>query len=216
MKVIDLSVQIGSDTFGPPSTNLKVQLEPHYRGPGYWISSSIAMSIHTGSHVDSPSHVFKDGTHVDAIEPERLVGNPNILRLEPAESEGIKPEHLKKHKISRGDLLLLNTGWSDRMWGRFPEYYTKSPYLTPEAAQYLASLKIRAVGFDFFEEYSARLPQFGSEDFVVHRTLLGGGVILMEHLTNLGALTPDAIFVAAPLKLKNVDGAPARFYGIVP
>jgi arylformamidase len=196
LKVLDLSVKIGRDTLGPPSTNLQVQLEPHYRGPGYWVSSSVAMSIHTGSHVDSPSHVFKDGAHTDTISPERLIGKPRIINLKVAEEEGITPAHIKDHKISEGDIVLIRTGWSDKMWGNFPEYYTKSPYLTLEAAQYLVSLKIRAVGFDFFEEYSARLPNFGSEDFVVHRTLLGGGVILMEHMTNISSLTPDAIFVA--------------------
>ncbi|MHB8566649.1 MAG: cyclase family protein [Nitrososphaerales archaeon] len=215
MKAINLSVTVGSDTFGPPSTNQRVELEPHYRGPGFWVSSSISMSIHTGSHIDSPSHVFKDGSHVDSIEPERLVGKPNIIRLSVGESQSITKEDLEKHKISAGDILLISTGWSDLMWGRFPDYYTKSPYLTPEAAQYLASLKIRAIGFDFFEEYSARLPEFGSEDFVVHRILLGGGVVLMEHMTNIRSLTPDAIFVAAPLRLKGVEGSPASFLGIV-
>ncbi len=102
------------------------------------------------------------------------------------------------------------------MWGKFPDYYTKSPYLTKEAAEYLAELKIRAAGFDFFEEYNARLPQFGSEDFIVHRILLGAGVVLMEHLTNLEALTDDATFIAAPLRLHGVEGAPSSFLGLIP
>ncbi len=218
MKIVGLSVSVGTDTFGPPSTNLRVQMEPHFRGPGFWVSSSIAMSVHTGSHVDSPSHVFKEGYHVNKIEPEKLAGKPVIIRLKGhvEESQGISPEAFKGYNIREGDIVLMATGWSDKMWGKFPDYYTKSPYLTPEAAKYLADLKIRAVGFDFFEEYNARLPNFGSEDFVVHRILLGAGVILMEHLTNLEALTDDAIFIAAPLRLQGVEGSPASFLGLVP
>jgi arylformamidase len=218
MKVINLSVSVGTDTFGPPSTNLQVQMQPHFRGPGYWVSSSISMSVHTGSHVDSPSHVFKEASHVNEIAPERLVGKPVIVRLKDQvkESQGITPELFEGYNIREGDIVIIATGWSDKMWGKFPDYYTKSPYLTPEAAKYLAQLKIRAVGFDFFEEYSARLPQFGSEDFVVHRILLGAGVILMEHLTNIGSLPDDAIFLAAPLRLHDVEGSPASFLGLVP
>ena len=216
MKTICLSVSVGTDTFGPPSTNLRVEMEPHFRGPGYWVSSSMSMSVHTGSHVDSPSHVFKTEQHTDTIDIDRLTGKPVVVRLKVGESQGIRPEHLQGHNIHEGDIVIIATGWSDKMWGKFPDYYTKSPYLTPEAAEYLARLKIRAVGFDFFEEYNARLPQFGSEDFVVHRTLLGAGVILMEHLTNLEALTGDAIFVAAPLRLHGVEGAPASFLALIP
>ncbi len=217
MKLLNLSVRVGTDTFGPPSTNMRVQMEPHFRGPGFWVSSSIAMSVHTGSHIDSPSHVFKEGYHVNNIEPERLAGKPVLVRLESvAESAGISPEAFRRYNIREGDIVLIATGWSDKMWGKFPDYYTRSPYLTTEAATYLAALKIRAVGFDFFEEYNARLPQFGSEDFVVHRILLGAGVILMEHLTNLGELTDDTIFIAAPIRLQGVEGSPASFLGFVP
>ena len=209
---------MGTDTFGPPSTNLRVKIEPHFRGPGYWVSSSISMSVHTGSHIDSRSHVFKGAEDVDRIVPETLIGKPVVVRLNDSihESSPIKPEHFRNYKIESNDIVLVETGWSDKMWGRFPDYYTKSPFLSPEAATFLAERKIRAIGFDFFEEYNARLPEFGSEDFVVHRILLGAGVILMEHLSNLKALKANSIFLAAPLNLKGVEGSPASFFALEP
>ena len=59
---------------------------------------------------------------------------------------------------------------------------------TREAGQWLVDQGPKNIGFDFFEEYCARLPDFGSEDFAMHRVILGAGVVIMEGLTNLGTL----------------------------
>lgn len=213
--VIDLSVAIDTDTFGPPSTHVRVGLEPHYRGPNYWVASSLVMSLHTGSHVDAPSHVFANAPTMDAIEPGQLIGTPTIVRLAHVGAEQpVTPEHLRGTAMRAGDTVLLATGWSDHMWGQFPDYYIRSPYLTPEAARYLAEHKIRAVGFDFFHEYAARLPAFTSDDFVTHQILLGGGVTLLEQMTNIARLSDHALLIIAPLKIRGVEGAPARFLAL--
>jgi arylformamidase len=214
-KITDLSVAVDTETYGPPSTHVKVSLEPHYRGPNFWVACSLIMSLHTGSHVDAPSHVFEHAPTMDAIALDQLVGKPVIVRLtEIGEAQGVTPEHLAGAEIHEGDIVLLATGWSDRMWGQFPDYYVRSPFLTPEAARYLADKKIRAVGFDFFHEYAARLPEFTSDDFVVHQTLLGAGVTLLEQMTNLVGLSDDALLIAAPVKIRGVEGSPARFLAL--
>ena len=28
------------------------------------------------------------------------------------------------------DILIVRTDWTDSSWGRFPEFFTRSPYLT--------------------------------------------------------------------------------------
>ncbi len=214
-RILDLSVPIDTETYGPPSTKVRLGLEPHLRGPNFWIANTLNMSLHTGSHVDAPSHVFEHGETMDRLTIADLVGKPVIIRLhDVGESQPVTVEHLKGAAIHEGDIVLLNTGWSDRMWGTFPDYYTRSPYLDPEAARYLADARIRAVGFDFFEEYAARLPAFTSDDFVVHQTLLGAGVTLLEQMTQLSALSDNALFIAAPIKIRGVEGAPARFLAL--
>ena len=214
-KIVDLSVAIDTETYGPPSTHVKVGLEPHYRGPNFWVACSLNMSLHTGSHVDAPSHVFASAPTMDTIGLEQLVGRPVIVRLsDVGESQPVTPEHLAAAPIHEGDIVLLATGWSDKMWGNFPDYYVRSPYLTPEAARYLAEKKIRAVGFDFFHEYAARLPEFTSDDFVVHQALLGAGVTLLEQMTNIASLSDNALLIAAPLRIRGVEGSPARFLAI--
>ena len=51
----------------------------------------------------------------------------------------------------------------------------------------------------------------------VHTRLLGGGVLICEHLTNLGAL-PNAgfRFTAAPPKVKGMGTFPVRAFAEIP
>ncbi|MGW9570921.1 cyclase family protein [Paenibacillus terrae] len=67
-----------------------------------------------------------------------------------------------------GDIILLNTGWSDKTWGQFPRYFVDSPFLTLDTRRWLVQKKPRAIGCDFFEEYAARSKDFTSEEFIVH------------------------------------------------
>jgi arylformamidase len=119
--------------------------------------------------------------------------------------------------LTRGQIALLHTGWTDRMYGTFPDYFTQSPYLDLDAARWLVARGPAAVVFDFFEEYMARFPDFTSEDFVVHRELLGNGVVIVEGATNLGALkgAGSIQFFAPFFKVAGTEGAPARLFAIV-
>ena len=54
------------------------------------------------------------------------------------------------------------------------------------------------------------------ENYIVHRTLLGNGIIQVEHMANLGQIpTPRCQFIAFPLKLVGVEGSPCRAVAIV-
>jgi kynurenine formamidase len=61
-RFIDLSVTVDENTLSPPSTNMKLEVRPHRRGPGFWQVSSVNQSLHTGAHIDSPLHVFRNGS----------------------------------------------------------------------------------------------------------------------------------------------------------
>ena len=112
--------------------------------------------------------------------------------------------------------MLLRTDWTDKMYGTWPDYFTQSPYFPPATAKWLVARGPKTIGFDFFEEYCARLPDFSSEDFPMHRVILGAGVVIMEGLTNLGALPRRRVDFAAPFyKIAKTEGAPARFFAMV-
>jgi arylformamidase len=217
-KVIDLSVTVDEGTKSPPSTDLRVELTRYNRGPGHWQVTAASQSLHTGSHIDAPLHCFADGITTADISLERVIGQAVVVdctRIGESEPVGV-PQLEAAADIREGDIVLLHTGWSDRCWGTFPDYFTRSPFLTADGADWLAARRPSAVGFDFFEEYCARLPDFTSEDFICHRILLGAGIPLLEQLTNIATVGRARFDFYAPFyKIAGCDGASARFFARV-
>jgi kynurenine formamidase len=218
-RIVDLTVPVGVDTKSPPSTDMRVTFERHNRGPGFWQVTSIHQSLHTGSHVDSSLHCYEDGGTTDQISLEQVVGDGALFDLGELEpSSEIRAEQLERADpgLRAGQIAIIRTGWTDRAWGDFPRFFVESPYLSVEAAEWLAARGPKAVCFDFFEEYSARLPEFGSEDFVVHRAFLEKGIVLIEQATRLSELVGKRFDFFAPFyKVVGAEGAPARIFALV-
>jgi arylformamidase len=217
---IDLSVTVNEHTLSPPSTNMRLEVTPHRRGPGFWQVSSVRQSLHTGAHIDSPLHVFKGGITTAEISLDQVMGEALVVDLSvTGPNHEISIDDLKRGgagDVRGGDIVLLRTDWTDKMYGTWPDYFTQSPYFPPASAQWLVDRGPKTIGFDFFEEYCARLPDFSSEDFPMHRVILGAGVVIMEGLTNLSALPRRRIEFAAPFyKIAGTEGAPARFFATV-
>jgi len=219
-KLIDLSVAVNTDTLSPPSTNIRVEITPHRRGPGFWQVSSVNQGLHTGAHIDSPLHVFKDGITTAEINLDQVIGEAVTIDLSFVDANHrITIDDLKRggaDKVRKRDIVLLRTGWTDKMYGKWPDYFTQSPFFPPESAEWLVAKGPKSIGFDFFEEYCARLRDFTSEDFPMHRVILGAGIVIMEGITNLGALPRQRVPFYAPFyKIEGTEGAPARFFAEV-
>ena len=216
-RLIDLSVAVNSNTMSPPSTNIRVEITPHRRGPGFWQVSSVNQGLHTGAHIDSPLHVFRDGITTAEISLDQVIGEAITIDLSFVDANHkITIDDLKRggaDQVRKGDIVLLRTGWTDKMYGKWPDYFTESPFFPPESAEWLVAKDPKSIGFDFFEEYCARLPDFTSEDFPMHRVILGAGIVIMEGITNLGALPYERVPFYAPFyKIEGTEGAPARFF----
>ena len=214
---LDLSVDIGPDTFGPPSTNQRLQMERHHKGPGWWQVTHVSHSVHTGTHIDTPWHVLEDGVTTSDVPLSDICGPVALFELSKSPGEPVTDDDLGRADpgLEAGQLAVLHTGWSDDMWGTFPDYYTKSPWLHESAAHWLAARNPKAVVFDFFEEYCARQPDFTSEEFIVHRILLGAGIFLVEQGTGFNVLKGKNAFIyPAFYKLGHSDRAPARLLAI--
>lgn len=216
--LVDLSVEVSTDTVGPPSTGVRVEVEQFHRGPGFWQVSSLHASVHTGTHIDTPLHCYEDGSTTSDATLQDLSGRVALFDLGTKAGEPVTADALAEMNpgLQQGDVAVLRTGWTDARWGDFPGYYTESPYLAVSGAEWLAARKPTAVVFDFFEEECARKTDFTSEEFVVHRILLGAGIYLVEHATNLHLLRgTDATIYAAFYKLADCDGSPARLFALI-
>lgn len=215
--IVDLSVVVDASTFGPPAAGSPpVELQTAFRGPGHWQSSRIAALLHTGTHVDAPLHVVAGGRPIEALTLEELSGPCVVIDVHDAtEREPIDAARLEAAapEVPPGAIVAVRTDWTDRLWGTFPAYYTTSPFLTEDAARWLAGLHPAAVVVDFFEEECAVTTDFTSEDFVVHRALLGDDIPIVEQATRLGEVGPGpSEFRAAFVRLAGVEAAPCRIF----
>lgn len=169
----------------------------------------IDMVANTGTYVDVPSHRFADGKDLSEMGVEAFANIPGIVVRKPFESglavdadafEGLEVE---------AKAVLVATGW-DRNWGS-EAYYSDHSFLTPEAAEYLIANGAALVGIDSHNIDDTRV-----RTRPVHAALLGAGIPICEHMTNLGAL-PDGWFrfAAAPPKVKGMGTFPVRAYAVI-
>ena len=178
------------------------------------------MLLHTGSHVDFTKHVQEDGETAVDVPLERAFGLARVVDLShvgPNHAITVEDVASRLPDIEPGDIVLVRTDWTEKQWGNWPAYYLDSPWCTPEAAQWLVDNGARAVGFDCFSEYCARLPDFTSEDFIIHKVILENGSILMQQMTNLSQLPTDrrVQFFAPFIKIRGAEGSPARFFALI-
>jgi len=57
---------------------------------------------------------------------------------------------------------------------------------------------------------------YSHKDFMVHKKILGSGLVIIEDLYGLDQLeeSKEYLLVTAPRKIENGSGAPARLYAI--
>lgn len=163
--------------------------------------SQISMGAHTGTHMDAPLHFLPLGDGIDTVPLETVMGRARVLEIKDEES--IKPEELARHRIRRGERILFKTRNSPRVWqsDRFVDDFV---YISDAAADYLVDRGVRLVGVDYLSVGSAKGGSY------VHKTLLSGGVWLIEGLDLSPASAGKYDLVCLPLKLVGGDGAPAR------
>ena len=118
-RYIDLSVTVDGTTMSPPSTNMRLEITPHRRGPGFWQVSSVNQSLHTGAHIDSPLHVFKDGITTAELRLDQVIGEASVVDLSwVGATHENTIDDLRRggaDDVKRGDIVLLRTDWTDTM-----------------------------------------------------------------------------------------------------
>ena len=230
MKVIDLTHTISEDMPlfpGTPTPKLTVK---------YTVESDsfremeIALYSHTGTHLDTPAHVFCDGKTLEDYDVDQFCGPGLVLDVSHMAGEVITlqvfEKALQKSLTQRGspgnnfpgdddaagnenlvstiEYLLFYTGW-DEKWGA-GSYFTGAPVLSEEVARHLVTLKLKGVGID-----ALSVDPMEGNMLLAHEILLENEMIIVENLKNLGKLRDeDFEFYALPLKIHGGEGSPVR------
>jgi kynurenine formamidase len=186
------------------------QSRSHYDPGTEFQIGRIDMCANTGTYVDSPFHRFADGIDLAELPLDRLA-DLGAVTVNVAGSSGraVDRAQLLPYDVA-GKAVLVHTGW-DRHW-RTEAYAPGHPFLTTDAAEYLLEQGAVLVGID-----SLNIDDTDDGARPVHTTLLGAGVPICEHLTNLAALPTDGFrFSAVPVKVRAMGTFPVRAYAVVP
>ena len=215
MHVIDLSFTV-HDRQG--RLGLSAEFDTPYKfSECGWQGSTFSMFCHYGTHVDAPNHFIEGAAGIDQAPLGKLMGPAALVDLSDHDREaaitGNTLEDRGRH-VKSGDIAILRTGWTDKHWGD-DVFWKEGPYLNPDGADWLVERGVKAIVYDFAEEYAVRKTGFRGEDCVVHHKILGEDIYNIEYVHNLGAISqPRLTIIALPLKLAGLDGAPARVLAI--
>ncbi len=182
----------------------------HYAEGTTFQIGKVEMVANTGTYLDSPFHRFADGDDVAGLNFSSLAE----LRAVVVRVTGMSGRAVERGPVAaaladfdvRGKAVLVHTGW-DVHW-RTERYFEGHPFLTVDAARYLAGSGAALVGID-----SLNIDDTDDDERPAHTVLLGAGIPIVEHLTRLGLLPlTDFRFSAVPVKAKGIGTFPVRAY----
>ncbi|HEY7809770.1 MAG TPA: cyclase family protein [Allosphingosinicella sp.] len=166
----------------------------------------IDMVANTGTYLDAPFHRFEDGADLAQLDLARLAALPGLVVR--SDAMAVDVDTFEGLDVA-GKAVLVDTGW-DRHW-LTDAYYENHPFLTQEAARLLAERGAAMVGIDSHNIDDTRAPRRP-----VHTILLGAGVLVCEHLTNLSTLPESGFrFSAVPPKISGMGTFPVRAFAEV-
>lgn len=171
----------------------------------------IDMVANTGTYLDSPWHFHDDGADLAGLALERLVDLPAYVVHLDGHDGPIGPNALPaNHDDLAGHAVLFHTGW-DRHWGT-ERYGDAAPHLHSETVAALIGAGIVLAGID-----SVNIDSVADGRRPAHHGLLGAGIPIVEHLTNLAAVPErGATFTAVPPRVRSFGTFPVRAFATTP
>jgi kynurenine formamidase len=203
------------------------------KGPA-WYWNNIKCGEHTGTHFDAPIHWVTGKDHenhaADTLPPERFVA-PAVVIDAVAEAEAnpdflmsvdfIQQWEARHGEIPAGSWVLYRTDWSKK--GDAGEYLNMgedgahTPGWDPATVAFLAEERdVIGVGVETVGTDAGQAP---AQDpmFPCHNLMHGANKCGLASLCNLDQLPPTgSILIAAPLKIREGSGSPARVLALVP
>ena len=202
-KIIDISVPLRSDMpVWPDSSGFRLYRTQCLESGDESNVSRLDCDVHAGTHVDAPWHFLENGTTVEQLPLDTLIG-PAIVAYLP-HVDAITAGDLAALSLPDDTARLLLKTRNSTLWERKQSFDTDYVGLTTDAAKWIVGRGIGLVGIDYL---SIGKYYDGTE---THQILLGAEVVIVEGV-NLAAVEPGQYeLICLPLKIIGAEGAPAR------
>jgi kynurenine formamidase len=155
----------------PDDAKTVIITDKEYKKDGYKLST-YTTSLHTGTHIDFPSHLTASDKTAHDYPVSRFTGRGRIICVEGVNEIGLTKEfdHVKKD-----DIVILYTGFEK--YYNSNKYFDVHPVITEELASYLVNRGISMIGFD--------TPSCDRYPFLIHKLFLENDILILENLRNL-------------------------------
>lgn len=204
------AIEPGMKTYpGLPEPRAEVLLDydsSRYNGLSEFYIASLHLCGNTGTYVDSPCHRHRGAADLSQLRLEQVAHVPAVVvDARGVAGRAIGPDLFRGLNL-RDRAVLVHTEWS-RHW-RTDHYFEPNPHLTADACDYLLDQGVRLVGID-----SLNIDDILDLARPAHTKLLGAGVPICEHMTNLAAVPKEGWNLHA-VPIAWVGGAtfPVRAY----
>jgi arylformamidase len=160
-------------------------------------TSTISLSAHTGTHVDSPAHFMEDGPGVNELPLEAFIGRCRVVRVKDARCVGL------------ADIGGMNMEKEERILFKTPrpiadnEWRDDFTYISVDVAR--ACEGLRLVGID-----TPSVDPKNSKSLETHKALLERRVVILENLNLESVEEGPYDLVALPLRIIGGDASPVR------
>jgi arylformamidase len=202
MKLIDVTVPLDANLpLYPGNTPFSLEAVKRVARGDSSNVSSVHFSVHAGTHVDAPRHMYDQGYAAEDLPLDLLCGRTRVVEVETR--KGITAEDLQAFDLTE-DVRVLIKSANSRLWGS-PAFHEDYIGVTESAAKFLVDRGVKVLGVDYLS-----VEEFKKPGKPAHHTLLGAGIIVIEGL-NLRDVEPGRYeMFCLPLALVGADGAPAR------
>jgi len=200
MKIYDVSMTIEPDIMVYKNYESKKPIFTNASNfdTGSHYETDLKMNLHTGTHIDAPLHMIRDGLTMEHFDLNRFITKVKVLDLTHV-SGMITTVDLKEKEVQQGDFLLFKTknSYEEQFDNRFIS-------LSEDGAMYLAELGILGVGTDGLG-IERDQPDHGT-----HKRLFDADIMIIEGLRLKNIEEGIYEMIALPLKIANVEASPAR------
>ncbi|HYL35100.1 MAG TPA: cyclase family protein [Bryobacteraceae bacterium] len=164
--------------------------------------SEMRASLHTGTHMDAPSHYLEGAAGMEAMPIAAGIGRARVIAIR--DPELIRIDEIEPHRPAKGERLLFKTRNSSESW-KTAEFQKRFVYIPPDTAHYLTRCGVQTVGVDYLS-----VGAYESGGAETHRILLSAGIWIIEGLQLEHVEPGEYELFCLPLKIVGGDGAPAR------
>jgi len=172
----------------------------------------IELLANTGTYIDAPFHRYEGAKDVAGYPLEAVADLEGLVvraatRLEGG--RGLDAAWFRDRDMG-GKAVLVHTGW-DAHWRTDTYAAGEHPFVTRDAAEQLVRAGAALVGID-----SLNIDDDKDGSRPAHTLLLGAGIAIVEHMTNLAALPDTGFrFFAVPPKVRGMGSFPVRAFARV-